>query len=60
MIVVRLLVVAIALWSAMMVAMWMFTGQRRFLRMAWQAAKIAIIAVAVFFGLMLIERVLPL
>jgi hypothetical protein len=60
MVVVRILVVVVVLVVGAMIGMWMFTGERRYLDRAWQVGKLALIALGIFFGVMLLERLIPL
>jgi hypothetical protein len=60
MVVVRIVVVLAVLAAGVLIGMWMFTGQRRFLVLAWQVGRLAIIALGIFFGLLLMERLIPL
>jgi len=56
MVVVRIVVALLVLVIAGYVGMWMFTGERRYLAIAWQVFRVAVVALAIFFGLMLLER----
>jgi len=60
MVVVRIVVVLLVLALGALIGMWMFTGQRRFLRLAWQLARLGLISLGIFFGLLLMERLIPL
>jgi hypothetical protein len=60
MVVVRIVVVLLVLTLGGFIGMWMFTGQRRFLTLAWQVARLGLIALGIFFGLLLMERLIPL
>jgi hypothetical protein len=42
------------------VAVWLATGDRRWLRFAWQLAKVALIVVVLFLALLFGERLLAL
>jgi hypothetical protein len=55
-IVLRIGGVLVLLTVAVMMGMWMFTRDRRYLRWASLVVRLAIIAAAVFFGLAALER----
>jgi hypothetical protein len=60
MVVVRIVVAVLVLVLAGLIGMWIFSSDRRFLRYAWQLLRVGILALAIFFGLMMLERFLPL
>jgi hypothetical protein len=60
MVVVRIVFVLAILAVGSLVGMWLLTTQRRYLDMAWQVGKLTIIGLGIFFGLLLLERLLPL
>ena len=60
MVVVRVTAVIALLAVAALLGMWMLTRDRRYLDRAWQIGRVVIIALGIFFVLMLLERVIPL
>jgi hypothetical protein len=59
MVVVRIVVVLVVLALGSLIGMWMFTAERRYLAMAWGVGKIALIALGIFFGLLLLQHLIP-
>ncbi len=58
MLVLRFLAVIVALAIGAAVATWVFTGDRRYLRMAWKLAKAALIVALLLFALLAAERII--
>jgi len=58
MLLLRYLAVIVVLAIAASVATWLFTGERRYLALAWKFAKIALIVALLLFALLAAERII--
>ncbi len=58
MIALRFAALGVLIAVAVLVSMWLFSRDRRYLSYAWKIIRLAIIAALVFFGIYILERVL--
>lgn len=58
MIALRLAAIGVLIAVAVLLSMWLFSRDRRYLGYAWKIIRLAILAALVFFGIYILERVL--
>ncbi len=58
MVVARIIAVAFVIILGALIGAWTFSGERRYLRYAWEVARVGLLAIAIFIVLIALERVI--